>query len=81
MAEVIIGKQRNGPTGSVNLMFIKDYARFENLSSESMEPSGYLPDDPFVDTPMLAPDDFEQYSRPKNSGGGKGRNSKEESPF
>lgn len=79
MAEVIIGKQRNGPTGSVNLMFIKDYARFENLSSESMEPSGYLPEDPFVDTPVLAPDDFESYSRPKNSG--KGRPPKEESPF
>lgn len=80
MAEVIIGKQRNGPTGSVNLMFIKEYARFENLSSESMEPSGYLPDDPFVDTPILAPDDFEQYSRPKSSGKGR-RPPKEESPF
>lgn len=29
-AEVIIGKQRNGPTGDVQLRFIKDYARFEN---------------------------------------------------
>ncbi len=30
MAEVIIGKQRNGPTGDVQLRFMKDYARFEN---------------------------------------------------
>lgn len=33
MAEVIVGKQRNGPTGNVRLQFIKEYARFENLSS------------------------------------------------
>ncbi|MHB8931788.1 MAG: DnaB-like helicase C-terminal domain-containing protein, partial [Melioribacteraceae bacterium] len=31
VAEVIIGKQRNGPIGDVKLRFIKDYARFENL--------------------------------------------------
>jgi replicative DNA helicase len=30
IAEVIIGKQRNGPIGEVKLQFIKDYARFEN---------------------------------------------------
>lgn len=32
IAEVNIAKQRNGPVGSFNLVFIKEYARFENLS-------------------------------------------------
>ena len=32
MAEAIVGKQRNGPIGSKMLYFVKDYARFENLT-------------------------------------------------
>ena len=32
IAEVIISKQRNGPTGKVELTFIKEYAKFENLA-------------------------------------------------
>jgi len=32
VAEVIIAKQRNGPTGTVKLAFLKDYTRFEPLA-------------------------------------------------
>jgi replicative DNA helicase len=32
-AEVIIAKQRNGPTGPVKLSFLEKFTRFENLSS------------------------------------------------
>jgi replicative DNA helicase len=31
LAEIIIGKQRNGPTGMLKLAFIKEFTRFENL--------------------------------------------------
>ncbi len=34
IAEVIIGKQRNGPLGTVRLAFLGQYSRFENLTTE-----------------------------------------------
>lgn len=38
LAEIIVGKQRNGPVGSRELYFVKDYARFENLTQASSDP-------------------------------------------
>ena len=31
VAEIIVAKHRNGPTGELRLTFIRDYARFENM--------------------------------------------------
>jgi len=34
-AEIIIGKQRNGPIGKVNLTFLKEFTRFEDFAADS----------------------------------------------
>jgi replicative DNA helicase len=35
IADIIIAKQRNGPVGEVQLAFLGEYTKFENLASES----------------------------------------------
>jgi replicative DNA helicase len=37
-ADLIIAKQRNGPTGDVPLTFIKEFTRFEDRAREEREP-------------------------------------------
>jgi replicative DNA helicase len=34
VAEIIVGKQRNGPTGAIELAFISQWTKFENLAYE-----------------------------------------------
>jgi replicative DNA helicase len=35
IAEIIIAKQRNGPTGTIRLRFSGEHTRFENLADEA----------------------------------------------
>ena len=39
-AELIIAKQRNGPTGKVKLAFIKNSTRFESLAEGGIDEEG-----------------------------------------
>ncbi len=47
IADIIIGKQRNGPIGEIQLTFLGEYTRFENLVAEDAyseyHPPGDLP--------------------------------------
>jgi len=34
LAELLVAKQRNGPTGKVNLVFLKEFTKFENRTND-----------------------------------------------
>ncbi len=43
-AEIIIGKQRNGPTGTVTLSYLREYMRFESAELDRRHPGLDVPD-------------------------------------
>ncbi|MDW8363918.1 MAG: DnaB-like helicase C-terminal domain-containing protein, partial [Myxococcales bacterium] len=38
-AEIIVGKQRNGPTGTVHVAFFSELTRFDNLARDEWAPA------------------------------------------
>jgi replicative DNA helicase len=44
-AEIIIGKQRNGPVGNIPIAFIPNYAMFNNLATFEAPPDAGLEED------------------------------------
>jgi len=50
LAEIIIGKQRNGPVDTIKLQFVKQYARFENRLG--FRPDSLMPAEPADETPF-----------------------------
>jgi replicative DNA helicase len=76
IGEVIIGKQRNGPIGSVEIAFVGQYARFENLTVHyGGDPyAGGAPYDDGYDQLGPGPDDY-------GGGDGQGGPPPGQSPF
>jgi replicative DNA helicase len=38
LAEIMLAKHRNGPTGTIKLTFLKQHTRFENYTERAPEP-------------------------------------------
>ncbi len=55
LGELIIGKQRNGPIGTVKLAFVHQFARFENLTTYYTEPGSFDGGEGFAPPPPPSP--------------------------
>ncbi len=57
IAEILIGKQRNGPIGNVKLAFVNQYARFDNLTTYFATPGELNPADDIIAAQLGSGDD------------------------
>jgi replicative DNA helicase len=55
LAELIIGKQRNGPVGTTRMFFVKEYARFEKLTRVESAPHNNPGQDDYLEEADKAP--------------------------
>jgi replicative DNA helicase len=64
VAEIIVAKQRNGPTDTVKLQFDRQYARFRSLSERG--DAGYAPaaPDPTPSAAPFRPPDRDEFDDP-----------------
>jgi replicative DNA helicase len=53
IAEVIVGKQRNGPTGEARLVFVKEHGRFENAEFQRQIDEGSVTVPRISDEPII----------------------------
>ena len=58
IAEIIVAKQRNGPTGKFNLVFIKEYVRFENLEESEIAKKQVETEEETENISFEEPDEF-----------------------
>ncbi len=68
LAELIIAKQRNGPTGTIKLQFEAQYARFRDLSSDRRDDLGLPKQDGFAPAARGLDEDAGFVSDPDGSG-------------